>query len=284
MAHNEENQEIKVLDKGYVKLIGSMGSDEEIVAAARMSTDGAFRGWDKDASFLDYLYEMGHVSPFEQCALSIEFQAPLFVVAQIVRHRTFSFNILSSRYTEMPDLFYVPSKERLKDRQSKTDKQGSVPDIMNEPHSAFLELHLKTQFDHNAKTYRRYLEHGVPRELSRIALPVAQYTRVRMSGNLRNWFHFLSLRLDSHAQWETRQYAEAIYSVVAKLFPRSTELFRDDLYGARLSHNELTAIVQMFAATYGDCKTTYRNVLTQRGYSEKKADRAVKRLFGETSH
>src|SRR3990167_8524449 len=103
----------QVLDHGYVELIEVWGSEERIIESARMSTNRGFNGWDKDEKLLRYLYENKHLTPFEQCGLTLEVQAPIFVVREWMRHRTQSYNELSGRYSEMPHLFYIPSIERL---------------------------------------------------------------------------------------------------------------------------------------------------------------------------
>jgi thymidylate synthase ThyX len=117
---------VNILDHGYVNLVETWGSDERIIEAARMSTDGAFRGWDHDLKLLSYLWKHKHHTPFEMCGLTLEVQAPLFVVREWERHRTQSYNELSGRYTELPDLYYIPSVKRLMNgRQSQVNRQGS---------------------------------------------------------------------------------------------------------------------------------------------------------------
>ena len=112
---------INVLDHGYIKLIAFMGTDESIIEAARMSTNKGFISWEKDAPLLDYLYRNEHSSPFESCELVVEMMMPIFVCRELVRHRTFSYNELSARYTKMPNLHYLPEKDRIK-KQSKITK------------------------------------------------------------------------------------------------------------------------------------------------------------------
>lgn len=253
----------KVLDNGYVKLIDFMGSDESIVKAARMSSGKGFLGWGErhtdscpfhveegycrwaeslkglvttsdcnctpepgDEKLLAYLWNNHHTSPFEQCSASFEVQAPIMVFREWHRHRTQSYNELSARYTQMPDLHYVPAPERVTG-QSKTNKQASSlealpPEIVAE----FIERIEREQrliYDN----YQWALDNGIAREVARINTPVSRYSRMVASANLLNWFRFLGLRLADNAQWEIRQYAQAIGEILEKQFPRSYELFKN---------------------------------------------------------
>lgn len=253
---------LKLLDHGYVNLIESWGSDERIIESARMSTDGAFRGWGPhvcnmcadsytpgtkenaasieqcpkcngttqipgDEKLLAYLYNHKHHTPFEMAGLTIEVQAPIFVFRQWHRHRTQSYNELSARYTEMPDLFYVPTVERLMMvNDEKVNKQagGSGP-AMTQGVAENAQWIIKDSCISAYGMYRVLLAQGVASELARTVLPVGQYSRMRASANLRNWLAFLTLRLDPHAQWEIRMYARAVGSQIAINFPRTWELF-----------------------------------------------------------
>lgn len=179
-----------------------------------------------DEKLLKYLYENKHHTPFEMAGLTLEIQAPIFVFREWHRHRTQSYNELSARYTALPDMFYMPSEERIRmGKQDPKNKQGS---------SAFSpEWHQMTEvqstlFDalQDARAaYEKLLELGVAREVARIVIPVAQYSRMRASANLRNWLHFLSLRNHPAAQWEIQQYAKAVTEFVALYFPRTSALY-----------------------------------------------------------
>lgn len=245
----------QLLDHGYLEVVRTWGSDEEIVSAARMSTDGAFRGWGcstcngtkktrvceghgdwdtiecpdctssskhpGDERLLRYLWTNNHHTPFEMCGVTFEVQAPIFVFRQWHRHRTFSYNELSARYTEMPDLYYTPAQFKM---QSTSNKQGSSVQI-DDPYAAtttYNVLIAQARF-----TYDKLLSLGVSREQARGVLPVCQYSRMRVSGNLRNWLHFLDLRCDPHAQEEIRVYADCIRTHLVDAFPRTMELYNE---------------------------------------------------------
>lgn len=253
-----EQIEFKLLDHGYVKFIESWGSDERIVESARMSTDGAFRGWGPlacpvcvsahgrtkpgphpdcqtcggqgmagDEKLLAYLYTHRHLTPFEMCGLTVEIQAPIFVYRQWHRHRTQSYNELSARYTEMPDLAYVPTLERLMMVNEETvNKQAKGSGVrMTESAAENTRFLISESNAAQFALYKALLAQGVAGEVARTVLPVGQYSRMRASANLRNWLHFLTLRMDSHAQWEIRQYANAVGALIAAQWPRTWKLF-----------------------------------------------------------
>lgn len=235
---------IKVLDHGYIKYIDHMGSDESIIEAARMSTNRGFEGWDKDSGLLDYLYRHKHSTPFEMCELSIEVQAPVFVFREWHRHRTFSYNELSARYTRMPNIHYVPEKERFLPSDS-SNKQAASEHFAVGVREDFQEMVEKDQ----QSVYRLYegmLQAGVPKEVARINTPVSRYSRMRAKTDLRNWLGFLNLRMRPNAQYEIRVFAEAVGEIVAELFPRTWSLFEKyDLLAASFSRDELEVLRRM---------------------------------------
>lgn len=238
---------IDVLDHGYVEFIeawgtGKSGADEEgrwheyrdhergIIEAARQSTQGSFRGWDTDAKLLHYLHEHRHATPFEFAGMVIEVQAPIFVFREWHRHRTQSYNEMSARYEPLPDLCYVPAydntHERAKAAQAARSKQASgIAEynslLVDEWHGA-----LERTYNELERIYQEALKCGVPKELARITMPVGHYSRMRASANLRNWLAFLTLRMDPAAQWEIRQFADAVGQCVAEAFPQTWKLFR----------------------------------------------------------
>ena len=260
---NESVAVLAVLDHGYVKYVEHWGSDERVVEAARMSTGKGFLGWDPgpcpvcggrsivgdeengfdasetcaacegsgkvrgDLKLLAYLWEHRHATPFEMAGVVFEVQAPIFVFREWHRHRTQSYNEMSSRYVPLPDLNYVPSVERLL-LNSKTNKQAGTAKGARElsPESAeVFRLELSRSYREAQALYEDALLRGVPKELARVHLPVGRYSRMRVSANLRNWFAFLTLRMDPAAQWEIRQYAEAVGVTLCRLYPRTWELF-----------------------------------------------------------
>lgn len=160
--------------------------------------------------------------------LVIEVQAPIFVFREWHRHRTQSYNELSARYTPMPNLNYIPTAERLLINAGTTNKQaGTVAGSAALTEGAAFEFRyeLVKLYEHAEELYQKALAAGVPKELARLPVPVARYSRMRASANLRNWLAFLTLRNDPAAQWEIRQYAVAVQAILAERFPRTLELF-----------------------------------------------------------
>lgn len=240
-----------LLDHGHLRVIESWGADERVIEAARQSTGKGFLGWgpttcacggkdgykcDKcrgfgevpgDEKLLRFLH-MGrpkHTSPFEFAGMIVEVQAPLIVFREWHRHRTQSYNEMSGRYTKLPDLYYVPSVERLQNAaQSKTNKQSSTGGLDAGVVSTARSV-LEKGYKEDRARYELLLSIGVAREIARLALPVAQYSRMWAAANLKNWLDFLTLREDEAAQWEIRQYAHAVGRMIQQAFPRTHALF-----------------------------------------------------------
>jgi thymidylate synthase (FAD) len=181
-----------------------------------------------DEKLLRYLWEHKHATPFEMAGLVVEVQAPIFVFREWHRHRTQSYNELSARYTPLPDLNYVPTVERLMLNAGGTNKQaGTVGGAatLTEAYAEQFRWELEKKYVVAEELYQWALRNGIPKELARIHIPVGRYSRMRASANLRNWLAFLTLRMATEAQWEIRQYANAVGALVAERFPRTWELF-----------------------------------------------------------
>lgn len=181
-----------------------------------------------DEKLLSYLYNHKHMTPFEMAGMIIEVQAPIFVFREWHRHRTQSYNELSARYTELPNMFYIPSIERLcNSQQGIKNRQGS--DAGFDPETAQdIQTLLEESYSSSRRVYEGLLKENVSREVARLVIPVAQYSRMRASANLRNWLQFLTLRMDKNAQWEIRQYANAVGDLISSSFPRTWELFKGE--------------------------------------------------------
>jgi thymidylate synthase (FAD) len=206
-------------------LIDHQGSDLSVARAARVSYEAAWRaGKDvgSDAKLIRYLWTHEHTSPFEAVTFTFEVKAPIFVLRQWQRHRTWSYNEVSARYTELPEEFYVPSAENVGEQATK-NKQGRQPSALDRTGELFsYRIACEAAFD----TYRELLDAGWPRELARNVLPLATYSHMFATVNLRNLAHFLSLRLDPHAQWEIQQYAKALTFLIGPIVPVCLDAFR----------------------------------------------------------
>ena len=199
-----------------VEYVDHMGDDLRVVNAARISFDNQKDQFDaKDEKLTNYLAKHKHYTPFEHCFLSVEIHCPLYIRSQIMRHRTFSYNEVSRRYTSENLKFYEPVSYRKQHDRSKQCSDGNVNDITNN------KAKIKTQLIHKQclEAYNEMLNMGVSRELARGLLPQNLMTKFIMSGNLRNWSHFLKLRLDEHAQDEVRWIAENIDKIIKDKFP-----------------------------------------------------------------
>jgi len=214
---------INVLDKGWVELQDIMGDDLAIVNAARVSYLGESEGTEKDKKLLFYLMENRHTTPFEAVEFRFRVHAPEVVLRQWVRHRTGTFNIQSRRYTEVKgDEFYVPQTWRLQDSRN---KQGSIgvlaPDEAQDLTDSLYDFY---EYAHNLYTYALHI--GVAREQARLFLPgFAVYSTFVWKTDAHNLMNFLRQRMSLHAQYEIREYANAIYQIFKEKLPWTAEAF-----------------------------------------------------------
>lgn len=179
-----------------------------------------------DERLLAYLYSHKHSSPFEFAGLVLEIQAPIFVFREWHRHRTQSYAEMSSRYMPLPDFDYTPTIERcMQSGGSNKQAQSASPYQLTEKRAELWLKDLTPFYIRVEQLYQEGLALGIPKELARLVLPVARYSRMRASANLRNWLAFLTLRMDSNAQWEIRQYANEVGNIISQLFPRTWALF-----------------------------------------------------------
>lgn len=241
------DKEFPVLDKGFVRLVDYMGSDQRIVQAARVSYGEGTKTVRQDAGLIDYLLRNEHTSPFEQVVFTFHAKLPVFVARQWVRHRTARLNEISGRYSVMADEFYVPAPADVAE-QSLDNKQGRkteamAPDKAEEVRRAIKEVH-----EASYAGYRGLLDDGTARELARVVLPLSLYTEWYWQIDLHNLFRFLKLRMDPHAQREIRAYASVMRNLAAKVCPMAFESFeRHLLGGVRFSDKEFAALKCLLA-------------------------------------
>lgn len=219
---------IDVLDHGFVRLVSSMGDDLAVVRSARVSYDAQPRNDGSDEKLIHYLMRNAHTSPFEAVTFTFEVKAPIFIFRQWHRHRTWSYNEVSARYTELPEDFYVPAPDKIT-TQSASNKQMRT-DTPHE-HGIVLAESIRLQCEDAFRIYRNMLAAGCPRELARSVLPVATYSHMFATVDLHNLFHFLKLRLHAHAQYEIRVFAEAILSLIAPIVPVCVGAFKQHALG-----------------------------------------------------
>lgn len=238
------NTTIECLD-GFVRLVDYMGDDSSIVQAARVSYGNGTKKVHEDRGLIRYLIRHQHWTPVEMVEFKFHVKMPVFVARQWIRHRTANVNEISARYSEMKDEMYLPPLEQISS-QSKDNKQGRNPDPFPIEVSQNIQDLISGSNEHQYKVYQQLLDMGVARELARSVLPVGHYTEWYWKIDLRNLMNFLALRLDPHAQWEIRVYAEAMAEIVKKAVPMAWEAFEDYiLYSKRFSKHEMNIINEL---------------------------------------
>jgi len=223
LLHLEHDMRIPVLDDGFVEYLDHMGDDHAIVQAARTSFIGCKEDSKANSQLIRYLVRLKHHTPLEMCILKIGIRIPMDAWRQFVRHRLFSINEYSTRYSPAIDSAMETSEWRL---QSTDNKQGSCG-IADDETSNF--LHSGEKFIHwvTKVFYKHCISKGIAREQARKNLPLCTYTEAVVECDLRGWLHFLELRLDPHAQLEIRQYAKAIADIIMKFWPITWNAFND---------------------------------------------------------
>lgn len=216
---------------GTVEYVDHMGTDLSVVNAARVSFGVEKKELDdKDIKLINYLIQHNHTSPFEHCTLTLRFVVPLFIRSQHHRHRTWSYNEISRRYTSVDMKFYSPPEFRT---QHKSNRQASNDDLVNPIlDSSYMAIGFEKASDavmkHNKRSlnlYNALIAAGVCREQARGVLPQNLYTSYIGSVNLNNLLKFIALRLHEGAQWEIVKVAEACLKIAREYFPVATEAY-----------------------------------------------------------
>ena len=243
-----------VLDHGFVRVIDYMGDDGAVVQAARVSYGRGTRRVSEDAGLIRYLMRHRHSTPFEMCEIKYHVKLPIFVARQWIRHRMANVNEYSARYSIMDREFYIPAPEHLA-AQSESNRQGRGDVLQGAEAAQVLDM-LRADA---AQTYDHYAlmlnedgadpaRQGLARELARMNLTLNTYTQWYWKSDLHNLLNFLSLRADSHAQYEIRAYAEAMLETVAAWVPETFAAFKDYRMGAvTLSAGMLAVVRRMLA-------------------------------------
>ena len=228
---------IKCLDKGFVRLVDSMGGDNAIVQAARVSYGKGTNKVSQDRGLIRYLMRHRHTTPLEMVEFKFHCKMPIFVARQWVRHRTANINEYSLRYSEARDEFYYPNPEHIQFQSvlNKQGRRGEVPaELKQKVQDYFKEISEKS-----FAMYSELNEAGVSRELARAVLPVNLYTEWYWKNDLHNLLHFIGLRSDSHAQYEIRVFSDAMAESVKVVAPFAWEAYQDYVVkGMRFSQIE----------------------------------------------
>jgi len=261
--------EIKCLDKGFVRLLNISGAvprkselafvgegirfinqpldfcaidtDPALVARTSFAKGLVEHTQEQDEQLVEYLIRNQHTAPLEFTTVYLEFKMPLFVARQVMRHRTASINEVSGRYVTLPKDWYIP--EVVRGKHSGGNKQGSEDNLPEDKQETFKEV-LNGHCLHGYNQYQAAINSGVCPEQARMLLSLNHYTQFVWKQDLHNLMHFLSLRLDEHAQWEVRQYADAIYKLLKNYLPKSMEWF--DTYRRKLDTEEKATLVDLY--------------------------------------
>lgn len=245
-----------VLDHGFAALVDYMGSDDAVERAARVSYGYGTRKVSQTRGLLRYLRRHLHTTPSEMVELKFHCAMPMFVARQWIRHRTASVNEYSGRYSLLPLLFYRPEKAHFgfQSALSNQGRQLGIPGSdeagLEPPHELYREAaqRWKANRARAERDYRWLVEEDVARELARIDLPLSTYTQWYWKIDLHNLLHFLTLRVDPHAQWEIQEYARVMAGMVKRVAPISYEAWIDyQVAGERLSRAELEALSKLMS-------------------------------------
>jgi thymidylate synthase (FAD) len=210
-------KEIKCLNHGLVQLFDVMGDDLRAPRIARKSFRTVEQKTEEeDKRLARYLVRNRHTTPLEFNEVVFFMKVPIFVARQFIRHRTSSVEEVSLRYVEAVREFYIPELDRCQ-KQSESNKQGRSIELVDDP-KAFCQ-HLENSCNRSFDDYERLLAMGGARELCRSVLPLGTYTEWYWKQDLHNMLHLLGLRLDDHAQYEIRVYAEAMLQLLYPIFP-----------------------------------------------------------------
>jgi thymidylate synthase (FAD) len=256
-----------ILDHGFVRVIDYMGDDAAVVQAARVSYGRGTRMVSQDSGLINYLMRHRHSTPFEMCEIKYHIKLPIFVARQWIRHRTANVNEYSARYSIMDKEFYIPAPEHLS-AQSTSNRQGRGNVLEGEEAQRVMQL-LR---DDSERAYDHYAEmlnedeqgepldaerSGLARELARMNLSLNFYTQWYWKTDLHNLMHFLSLRADSHAQYEIRVYADAMMESMKAWVPLCAAAFEQyRMGGATLSAGALDTVRRMLAGEPVDQKAS----------------------------
>lgn len=213
----------ELLDKGFVELLDVMGDDMSVVNSARVSYLSESKGEEKDKRLINFLMRNRHTSPFEQVEFQWRVKCPLFVARQWMRHRTWSYNEVSRRYTSENIEFYYPDDLRTED-DNNIQSSKYVPKLFE--HETPIKR-IRQACKQQLYLYNNLLEIGVAKEQARMILPQSLYTIFYAKVDLHNLLHFIGLRSDEHAQWEIQQYSNAMLNIIEEYVPWTVEAWKE---------------------------------------------------------
>lgn len=225
----------KVLDKGFIEVVDTLGNDLTVVNSARVSFGKRKETWTKsDERLVRYLSKYKHYSPFRHLQVQFHVKAPEFVMRQWYKHvvgietasnsstKDHAWNEISGRYVEVED-FYTPEVWRKQSEDNKQASEGVLEDLqqfrMNDTYEQFMRS--------VRMTYDRMIKAGIAKEQARIILPLNQYTEVYWTASFQAIMNFIELRNEPTSQWEIQQYAKVMLNLMEKTFPKITEIWSE---------------------------------------------------------
>jgi len=214
---------------GFVELVDAVGSDLSVVNSARVSFGKHKAKLDsKDKKLIKYLIKHKHTSTLEHCFVTFRVKVPLFVRSQHHRHRTWSYNEISRRYTDFDIQFYEPEAFRT---QHKSNRQASNAEELIDPVIESWQYEasdcITMHHDASLKLFNELIDAGVCREQARGILPQNMYTEYYASANLNNILKFIDLRTHEGAQWEIQEMAKGMLEIIEKLYPATVGAYND---------------------------------------------------------
>jgi thymidylate synthase (FAD) len=233
-----KGKEIKILDKGHIRIEGVMGDDLTVVNSARVSFGKRKEVWDeKDAKLVRYLAKNKHFSPFRHLQIQLNIKAPEFVMRQLFRHvvgieatsnyptKDTPWNEISGRYVPVED-FYIPDVWR---KQSEDNKQASEGKLDYDGQETASSLY-RTGINETKRIYEELVNLGVAKEQARSILPLSQYTQVWWTASFQSIMNFIELRDEPTAQWEIQQYAKVLKEIMLEVFPEITKIWSEEYW------------------------------------------------------
>jgi thymidylate synthase (FAD) len=270
-------QPFKALDHGFIRVIDYMGDDNAIVQAARVSYGKGTKKVNEDRGLINYLMRHHHTTPFEMCEIKFHIKLPIFIARQWIRHRTANVNEYSGRYSILDKEFYIPDQANLA-AQSSSNMQGRSDEELNAQESLRVLDILRSDAERCYRNYQKMLnldeegnvldenKQGLTRELARMNLNLNFYTQWYWKVDLHNLLHFLRLRVDSHAQYEIRVYAEIMLDIVKKWVPLTYDAFMDYRVNAISLSGKAKEVVK--AMIRGEKQTPESSGLSKREWTE----------------
>ena len=243
---------------GFIRLVDIMGSDGDIADAARVSYGQGTRAVSDNRNLIRYLVRHKHTSPLEMCSVKFHLKLPIFVMRQLIRHRTAKVNEYSGRYSIMTDDCHIPEDDYIQP-QSQSNNQGRSGDLSEswkKRYNAIItNITNKAIYAYRDLIGNKTISHGgLTRELSRTVLPVSNYTECYWKIDLHNFFHFCKLRMDDHAQKEIQDYAIPMFEMVKPHFPIATEAFEDYSLNSQTQSRMEVNVLQHTLNNFPDAK------------------------------